>query len=117
MTDELRRKCELEARKCKWDIGFEPPIGDPRNKDFIEADVKKITEALLQKEMEIENVKQKICGSKYSLVCQAEAHQEEIKSLQEKLAVARSLIKAPCNMTTTDLQKLSEWKDQQIGEV
>jgi hypothetical protein len=34
------------ARKCKWETGFEPPIGDPRNKDFIEADVKKIVEAL-----------------------------------------------------------------------
>lgn len=42
MTDEL----EEMARNCKWDLGNEPPVGDPRNKDFIEADVKKIVDAL-----------------------------------------------------------------------
>jgi|GEM_PF-3744195 len=29
-------------KKCSWDIGNEPVPGDPRNKDFFEADAEKI---------------------------------------------------------------------------
>jgi Lhr-like helicase len=46
MTNKLRDEAERIARDCSWNHQ-EFPVGHPRNKDFMEADVQKIVTALL----------------------------------------------------------------------
>lgn len=64
MTQDYSEKYLERAMACKWDLGNEPPVGHPRNKDFIEADVQKIVklceEVAEPLENEIESLQAKV---------------------------------------------------------
>lgn len=90
--DELRRKCEGEAKE----ICLKLDLSEDLSGGLVRTLIGKITEALLQREMEIEMVKSTLGLSQKSLGEMKQYNhdkREEIKSIQEKLRVAMEKIK------------------------